>query len=121
MNGLKSLASVIALVSGVVVVYAGYAFHARAGGQLLVGGLGVVLVVDSLACMYGARVAFAGSSLVSGLFVVSGLVVWSEGYSDLQWGAILLALVNAVLSGIAYKSSSAIPEQANPMNLPVFG
>ncbi len=121
MKPVKLLASVATVVTGILGAYVGYAFPAPAGSQLLITSFGVVLILDSLACLYGANIAFAASAIVSGLFVFSALLGWGGGYSAMQWVALAVALVDIVLSVIAFRSSTFLPEQANPMNLPVFG
>jgi hypothetical protein len=121
MKPIKLLAGLVALASGILAAYTGYVYPAPEGNQLLLESLGVVLIIVSLACLYGANVAFAGSAVVSGLFVLSAWIGWGGGFSGLQLGALGSGVVNTALSALAFKSSTSLPEQANPMNLPVFG
>ena len=121
MKLIKLLASVATISAGILGASVGYVSPAPEGDQMLIMAFGVVLILDSLACLYGANIAFAGSAVVSGLFVFSAWVGWGGGYSGFEWAALAVALVNIVMSVIAYRSSSTLSEQANPMNLPVFG
>jgi hypothetical protein len=121
MKPLRLAASVAALLGGILGTYSGFVFAASGGIQSLVEALGVILVVDSLVCLYGARLAFAGSAAISASFALAAWVGWGGGNNALQLGTLGVAALSCVLSIAAYRSTSAIPEQANPMNLPVFG
>jgi len=121
MKPVKLVAAVVALVSGILAAYTGYVSPAPEGSYLLIAGLGVLLSIVSLGCLYGANAAFAASAVVSGLFAISAWIGWGGGYSDLQLVALALSLVNIALSVLAFRASTSLSEQANPMNLPVFG
>ena len=121
MKTIKVVASATTIVTGVLGAYIGYASPTPAGSQLLVSALGVVLVLDSLACLYGANVAFAGAAVVSAFLVFTFLVGWGGEFTGLKLATLLIAFLNILLSTIAFRSSTGLSEQANPMNLPVFG
>jgi hypothetical protein len=121
MNRRKSAAGGFALLTGVVETYAGFASSAPEIVRLFVASLGFVLAVDSLACLYGVNIAFVASTFVSVVFGVSAWVGWGGASTDLQLAAMAMAAVNAVFSVYGYRTSTTISEQANPMNLPVFG
>jgi hypothetical protein len=121
MKPIKAAATSVTLASGVVGAYAGLALPSVGTTQLLLAAIGLVLVVDSIVCLYGASVAFAGSSVVSAVYLLVAVLGWSLGFSPLEVITIGLVVVDIPLGVIAYRSTTAIPEQANPMNLPVFG
>lgn len=121
MNAVKASASSVAFVSGAVAAYAGYVSKSPQYGQVLIAALGILLIVDSLVCFLGWKFAFAGSAAVSALVAVACVLCWSAVFSDLHGLTVAVALVSAALSILAFRSTSSISEQGNPMNLPVFG
>lgn len=121
MRAIKTLASFTTLAAGILAVSTGYVSSASGGNQLLITALGVILVVGSLACFYGTKIAFAASAIASGLLFLSVGLGWGGGFASLQLSTLAVALTDIVLSVLAFRSSSAISEQSNPMNLPVFG
>jgi len=121
MKTIKVVASATTIVTGVLGAYVGYASPTPAGSQLLLSALGIVLVLDSLVCLYGVNVAFAGAAVVSAVLVFTCLIGWGGAYTGLKLVTLLIAVLNIVLSTMAFRSSTGLPEQANPMNLPVFG
>ena len=121
MKPVKLAASVLALVTGVLGSYASYTSAAPGGTPQVLTAFGAILIVFSLGCFYGANIAFAGSAIVSGLMLVFSALGWGDGLSTVQWAALALAAINIPLSLLAFKSSTGLSEQANPMNLPVFG
>ena len=78
-------------------------------------------MVNSLVCFLGWRLAFAVSGAVSVLILVAASITWGAAPSELQLSALAANVVNVALALLALRSSTRIPEQANPMNLPVFG
>ncbi len=121
MNTTRAAASIMALASGAVVAYAGAASGLSQDGNLLITALGGLLVIDSLACFFGWRLAFAVSAAVSVLILATASIGWGSALSELRLGAVVLDLANVAASLLAFRSSTRLPEQANPMNLPVFG
>ena len=92
-------------------------------------GLGAAILVVGALGMWGARFAFLPGALLSAVALgVSGSSAWGlMGYSylsDSEFQALIgagLAAAGLVLNLLAYRARSGISEQANPMNLPVFG
>ncbi|MDV3243834.1 MAG: hypothetical protein LYZ66_01510 [Nitrososphaerales archaeon] len=120
MNTIKTTASTVALLSGLLTAYAGYSSSAPEGSGFAITGLGVLLAADSLACFYGIRYAFGVGAVLAAVFAVFASVAWSA-LSAVQIATILLSLVTVISSVLAFRASSKMPEQGNPMNLPVFG
>jgi hypothetical protein len=96
---------------------------------LLIGGLVAALLVDGLLGIWGSWFAYPAGALLSAVvLIITGYSVWTEnGYAYLinesyqaLFGAILAA-VALLVSLIAWRSKNVLSEQANPMNLPVFG
>lgn len=82
--------------------------------------LGVLLVVDSLACFAGLRAGFAAGAALS--LLMAGAVVLGPGAGDAQWAVLAAASFLALAANaLAYASRKTIAEQAHPLNLPVFG
>lgn len=83
--------------------------------------LGVLLLADVVVCRWGPRPAFfAGVVLSAGLLVSNAMAYSTLGGIPLIAGMIL-SVLGAVADFEATRSVQRIPEQANPMNLPVFG
>ena len=91
--------------------------------------LGVILLVDGLLGVWGSWFAFPTGALLSAiLLLIMGYAAWADsGYAYLiaesnqalvGAGLAVLALVTNVL---ATRTKNRLSEQANPMNLPVFG
>lgn len=121
MSTVKTLASAVTVGTGILGVYGGSFYPAPEGSQTLIIVLGVLLLVVSLACFYGANIAFAGSALLSGALLFAGWVGWEGGHSGLEWTTLAVASVDIALCVLAYRSSQGISEEGHPMNLPVFG
>jgi hypothetical protein len=120
MNVQRRIAAAAALVDAIATMYVSYfvlASSVLVTGLLL---LGVVLLIDAVVCVYGARFAFYGSLVISFLVIVVDSVVGSP-QSGPQLLVLSLSLLTILTSIIALRSQSGISEQANPMNLPVFG
>ena len=83
--------------------------------------LAVILVLASLGTYVGPRALFYISALV-GAFID---LVEALNYSsiDTEWlgATALVVTVSVILSILAARQRSGVSEQANPMNLPVFG
>ena len=121
MKTIKLLGSISTVATGALGAYAGYSSPVSEGSQIWITALGVLLIADSLACFYGANVDFALSSLASALLVLLGLVGWGSGYTWVEWATVAIGALDVVLGLLAYRSTTSLSEQANPMNLPVFG
>jgi hypothetical protein len=100
--------------------YGGAAVCTPQGFMLLL--LSPVLVIYSLVCSVGLkRVSYSYGILAA---LVTALVAL-DSLDGIAAPGVLLALgltgMTSVLSLVAVKRQSSLPEQANPMNLPVFG
>jgi hypothetical protein len=85
----------------------------------------VLLLVDGLLGAWGARFAFYGGALLSVVFLlVSGYSAWLWGAEIgglVSWIGVGLSVLGIVANVLAIRGKNLISEQANPMNLPVFG
>ena len=120
MKTVAATASALVLASGLLAAYSSYALGTAEGGRLVTLALGGLLAVDSVTCFLGLRQAFAAGAA---LCFATVLAEWALGVSAAHWqlGVIVLSAAGAVVSVLAFMSPSRMPEQANPMNLPVFG
>lgn len=92
-------------------------------------GLAALLVIDGALGFWGVSASYwAGAALSAVLSFLMAYAAWaSYGYPYLS-GTMVEAAVGAVLGGVGLaanvlgaRARSGLPEQANPMNLPVFG
>ena len=91
--------------------------------------VGVLLLFDGVLGFWGAWFAFpVGLVLSLVLLASSGYTYWLlSGYSTLQSqsGQALIGVAVAVIgvagNALAMRAKTVVPEEANPMNLPVFG
>lgn len=120
MNKVRTAASAVALLTGLTSAYAAYSSSASGGTVFALTGLGVLLAADSLACFYGIRYAFGAGAILAAVFASSAYFAWSE-FTDVQIAALILSILTLIASLLAFRASSKMPEQGNPMNLPVFG
>lgn len=82
--------------------------------------IAVLLVLNSVVCFFGPRVLFYASGGLS--ILLAGSVFPSSPLNDpVVWVAFGLAFATLVLSVLAARRMTEVSEQANPMNLPVFG
>ncbi len=91
--------------------------------------LSVVIFVDGILGVWGASFAYVPGAILSAtLLLLLGYWAWADsGFSylatdmyDAAAGAALAALATAA-NLVAIRARSRLSEQANPMNLPVFG
>ena len=91
--------------------------------------IAVIISGDGILGMWGASFAYSVGAILSAvLLILLGYSAWVQyGFAFLQ-PETEQALVGAVLAGLALvtniwatRGRGGIPEQANPMNLPVFG
>jgi len=83
--------------------------------------MSIALVLDSFVALVGPKAVFYVSALLSALLAGSE---WFGSGSDAKAVnvlAIAMAGATLVLSLVAARYQQEIPEQAHPMNLPVFG
>ena len=91
--------------------------------------LGTLLVLDGVVGAWGASFAYRGGAGLSVVFLAGmAYVAWADAaYSYLSYAGrdaeigVATAVVAAVISFMATRARGGISEQANPMNLPVFG
>ena len=127
-------AGLLDLLAGVWGAVFAYAFPAKsscsAGGCPIGAGvlqptilvLGLALLVDGFVCLYGLRRGFYVGVPLSA--VSAGLVLfeWAGQNPGLvAVGFVLVSLVAVIGDLIAIWKKSGLPEEGNPMNLPVFG
>ncbi|HZW85171.1 MAG TPA: hypothetical protein VFE91_04635 [Nitrososphaerales archaeon] len=139
---MKSAAGALTVLEGAWVLYIQFAVSVTScpnGGcpgpqfipqySIAVVGLAIVLTIVGLLGLWGARFAYQGGVLLSAVMVVilaysviteSGYPYLAESVSQAGIGAVL-AGVAAVSNFVAMRHRGRISEQANPMNLPVFG
>jgi hypothetical protein len=112
-------------------------FGQSAEFQALMLGLGALMVADGAVGVWGARKAYLLGVVISCLFLcVAGTAYFfdnhaiSSGQSILRYPAavvadevvfLVLSVLGIVFNLIALRTRGRLPEQANPMNLPVFG
>jgi hypothetical protein len=82
---------------------------------------GVALVVDALVCSIGVRSAFAVGAVLSVAVAAVSALGWGGQVGAVPASVTAVSLVSAALDVLAVRRRSQLNEQANPMNLPVFG
>ena len=95
----------------------------------VVTGLAVVLLVTGALGLWGAAIAYPAGAFFSFLFLVLiGYAAYLDaGYSylanleDQELAGAALAAVALVVNLLGMRARRELSEQANPMNLPVFG
>ena len=142
-SGIRRAAGGLSILESVWLVYTQFVFVAAGpscalnpcGPQINPGyspaliGLAVILLVDGLIGIWGTWVAYpAGALLSATLLLTVGYSAWIQsGYSyfvdqyfqDLI--GVALAAIGLLVNLVAWRTKYALSEQANPMNLPVFG
>lgn len=91
--------------------------------------LAAVLLIDGLLGLWGAHLAYSAGALLSAAsLALLGYAAWAGlGYPNLlneAYGAAVGAGISVIALGAnlaAARSHGVLSEQANPMNLPVFG
>jgi len=84
-------------------------------------GLGVVLLLVSLGSYFGPRFLFYISALAGASVDVIEILNFSALVSWWVYVTVALATASLILGILAVRQRSGVSEQANPMNLPVFG
>ena len=83
--------------------------------------LGVVLLLDSIACYVGWTEAMYASAAVS-LLIVLDIAIEGVQLASLAFaGSLLLGVVAIAVDILAARRKLFIPEEDHPLNLPVFG
>ncbi len=95
----------------------------------LIGLASIILLVIGLIGIWGYWLAYPVGALLSAMFLLAmGYSAWIEATYTYPTVEGYLSLISAALAGIAlvvnlfaWKAKNILSEQANPMNLPVFG
>ncbi len=123
MNVLRVTAGAVSLVDSVIALYLSEAMT-FSGTSLISQSVmlwaGGFLLVDSLLCIYGVHYAFPVGAVLSAA-LAAGAFLTGWGLSMQEVLPLGLSLVAVALNVLAFRSTSKLSEQANPMNLPVFG
>ena len=123
MNALKLAAGAVSLLDAILGIYVSFTgtFSSAYGGlPILLFWVSIVLLVASLPCIYGVHYAFPVAALLSTILAVDSPIVLSGSLLE-EVGVTVLSLVAIGMDILAFRSASTLSEQANPMNLPVFG
>jgi hypothetical protein len=120
MTSRKRLASGAGLVTSVLVIFESYSSATGGTTAEALLGVGIVFLLDSLVSLYGVRQALYGSAAMS-LAVIILVPLLGVPYAAGWLSAIALSVLTLLLDVVAIRSTSKMPEQGNPMNLPVFG
>ncbi len=91
--------------------------------------LELVLLALGLLGLWGAFIAFPAGTVASAVFaLLMGYTAWTDSSYGYLADESMMALVGLVAAGVAvavnawaWRTRTGISEQANPMNLPVFG
>lgn len=83
--------------------------------------MGILLILVSFASIIGPRAVFTLGGAVSALVAAITLYNWAGQSSDAFAALTVLSLLSLIFSLLALRSRRSLTEQANPMNLPVFG
>ena len=90
-------------------------------------GLAVILLLDGLIGIWGTWVAYPAGALLSAILLFAmGYYAWVlGGYEYLvdyfPLVGVGLAAIGLLVNLVAWRTKYSLSEQANPMNLPVFG
>ena len=84
--------------------------------------IGVFLALDAVVCFVGFRRAFMVGGVLSAMVAAIVLYSWAGRYGGEAWASlVVLSLASVILDLLALRPREQLKEQANPMNLPVFG
>jgi hypothetical protein len=118
MTSIRKIAGVLSLLCSILSIYTYFPGYAGAYYVVMLVS-GVFLLVASLTCLYGIFYSFYLSAFLSGLILVFSVVAGgSMPYFVLLDMVSLASLVSSI---VVLKKRSKLPEQAHPLNLPVFG
>ena len=123
MNKLRVSAGLVALVDSVLALYLSE-FTSFPGTnaffQATLLWAGAFLLVDSLLCIYGVHYAFMVAVLLTAVLSADSPLGLSGNALE-EFALLGLSLLGLITNAFAYRSHTPLSEQANPMNLPVFG
>jgi len=89
------------------------------GYQFLVG-LGALVLVSSIVCFFGPELVFYATAILS--ILLAGLILGTSTLNDpVVDVALALSVLAFAVGVVAARRTTEVSEQANPMNLPVFG
>ncbi|MDV3278698.1 MAG: hypothetical protein LYZ69_09600 [Nitrososphaerales archaeon] len=123
MNARRAAAGALGLADSVLGLYLGYTSPASSVfGALLMWlfWLSIVLLVDSLLCLYGVHYAFLVAGVLAVALAVDAPFALPSTLGP-QLALVALSLLALAANILAFRSKSRLSEQGNPMNLPVFG
>ena len=128
MVGVRVVAAVVSLLNGawgiVAGVYSNQLFGSqlsKAGGDIWIPIVSVLLVLDSVACLAGLRTAFYVSAALSILLIADFLLFGAALASTAFVASAILGLVTIVMDAFAVRHRELVSEENHPLNLPVFG
>ena len=123
MNALKVSAGVLGLADSLLGLYLAYTEPYMSDYAALTGylfWLSVALLLVSLLCVYGVHYALpAAAVLAAGAALDAPFALASR--SAFSWALVVVSVAVIVVSVVAFRRKSHISDQANPINLPVFG
>jgi len=96
--------------------------YAWPNGALIV--LGILLALDSVACFRGFSFSYplgAVLSVLVALLTANGWAGWTGLAAPFHVSLFIVSLLAFVFNLVAILSRERMPEQGNPLNLPVFG
>ena len=123
MNAIKTAAGVLALADSILGLYLSFTEPFFSDSAALTGylfWLSAVLLFVSLLCIYGVHYALLASLVLAAAVALDAPFALTSR-SGPQWILVALSVVVLAVSLVAFRVKSRISEQANPMNLPVFG
>lgn len=83
--------------------------------------LAVLLVLDSLVCLIGPRIAFYSLALIALLIDLIVAINYSSIAPYSLYVTLALVSLSLALGLVAARERTGVSEQSHPMNLPVFG
>lgn len=85
--------------------------------------LGVLLLISAIASIFGPRIIFALSSIISIAIAIIHFTIFNitGSFGISFWLGTIVYASSFILGILALRSRSKLSEQAHPLNLPVFG
>jgi hypothetical protein len=114
----ESAAAWLGVVTGLWSFVAAYSGEAGNFGLLTLT-VAVLLAIVSFFCMVGPKKAFYISAILA--LALAGSMLLGTGLNLTAYLTLGLALVDFGVDVVAARREVGVSEQANPMNLPVFG
>ena len=79
------------------------------------------MLVDAAVCVWGAWFAFPTGAALSGISLALFALAYSGAPDQALLAVSIVSLAGTIANVVAFRIKPSIAEQANPMNLPVFG